>query len=327
MNTTKYKVPCMLVSTLLLAISCHSIASSNCDDPLVPSVVIDAAEQMVSEPVTSADVLTVEAPVVEPEPSPVEAPVYQVLSDKIHQLESTLESMTAVHHYSFTSVRGQDVVLGTPERATFNTLWKVEYQVDGGKWELKKFAGPEAFKGLNPGSVVKVRVSGLSGDAAADLHYKVVLGSYPHMSYDLHDEEGLLKIPHGFADPAFLATQAIQKALLEVKFWDSKGEPLEGAVFSFDLRRPGEPPLATAELTSEGDGKGLELLEFRKCEGGKPAEYFKHKQEYGVNTWGTNYQVAQYRGKNVLLEDLADKAHQYNFGHVCKRYLVNWSRY
>jgi hypothetical protein len=59
MNTTNYKVPGMLVSTLLLAISCHSIASSNCDDPLVPPVVIDAAEQLASEPVISADVLTV----------------------------------------------------------------------------------------------------------------------------------------------------------------------------------------------------------------------------------------------------------------------------
>lgn len=327
MNTTHYKVPGMLVSTLLLAISCHSIASSNCDDPLVPPVVIDAAEQLASEPVISADLMAVEAPVVEPEPMPVEAPVYQVLSDKIHQIESTLESMTAVHHYSFTSVRGQDVVLGTPERATFNTLWKVEYQVDDGKWEHKKSRGPEAFKGLNPGSVVNIRVSGLPGDAAADRRYKVVLGSYPHMSYDLHDEKGLLKIPYGFADPAFLATQAIQKALLEVRFWDSRGEPLEGGVFSFDLRRPGEPSLATAVLTSEGDGKVLKLLEFRKCEGGKPAEYFKYKQEYGVNTWGTNYQVAHYEGKNVLLEDLADDPHRYNFGHICKRHLVNWSRY
>jgi hypothetical protein len=327
MNTTNYKVPGMLVSTLLLAISCHSIASSNCDDPLVPPVVIDAAEQLASEPVISADVLTVEAPVVEPEPMPVEAPVYQVLSDKIHQIENTLESMDAIHHYSFTSVRGQDVVLGTPDRTTFNTLWKVEYQVDGGKWEHKKSRGPEAFKGLNPGSVVNIRVSGLPGDAAADRRYKVVLGSYPHMSYDLHDEEGLLKIPYGFADPAFLATQAIQKALLEVRFWDSKGEPLEGGVFGIDIERLKEPVLASEVLISGSDGKASRLLEFRKCKGGKPAEYFKYKQEYGVNTWGTNYQVAHYAGHNVLLEDLEDKPHQYNFGHICKRYLVNWSRY
>lgn len=316
------------MSTLLLALSFQSMANVNCEEPPVTPVVMEATDQLVGEAaVPDALLPVVEAPIVEPEVSTaVEAPVYDVLSDKINQIENTLESLSAVHHYSFTSVRGQDVVLGTPKRATFNTLWKVEYQVDGGKWEQKKSRGPEAFKGLNPGSVINIRVSGLSGDAAADRSYNVVLGSYPHMSYDLHDEEGLLKIPYGFAEPAFLATQAIQKALLEVRFWDSKGEPLEGAVIKFDLGRLGDTPLAFKILTSGPDGKASELVEFRKCEDGFSAQNFRYKQGYGINVWATKYQVAQYTGKNILLEALADEPHVYNFGHICKRYLVNWFR-
>ncbi len=42
-------------------------------------------------------------------------------------------------------------------------------------------------------------------------------------------------IPYGFTKPAFLATQALTEAMLEVTFTDSKAFPLEGGVFDFEL--------------------------------------------------------------------------------------------
>ncbi|MFJ4142390.1 hypothetical protein [Pseudomonas sp. NPDC089734] len=253
--------------------------------------------------------------------------VFTELSDRLHQIDGALPNPTAMSRYSFTSVRGQDVLLATPGFSVGNSLWKVEYQVDGGQWETKAFNSPVAIKNLKPGSTVKVRVMALEEAQFQQAAYQVVLGSYPHMRYELHHEEGFLKIPHGLTDPPFLATQAYTKALLEAWFTDSKAFPLEGGVMRFEL----EPHQGEKEITktwiSDSAGKISELIEFNRCDGGKYAKNFVHKNHVkGKNTWATLYRVGHYRAFNVLLEDRAEQPYKYDFGHVCKRMLVNWSR-
>ncbi|MEO6677768.1 MAG: hypothetical protein ABIO21_10360, partial [Pseudomonas sp.] len=54
--------------------------------------------------------------------------------------------------------------------------------------------------------------------------------------YDLHDEPGVIRIPSGRTEPGWLATQVYKEALLEVKFTDTKGTALEGAIADFLLR-------------------------------------------------------------------------------------------
>jgi hypothetical protein len=75
-------------------------------------------------------------------------------------------------------------------------------------------------------------------------------------------------------------------------------------------------------MTSDSSGSAKEMLDIGVCVGGNPAGYFTHRHN-GRNTWATQ---GEYFAKNVLLEGLADKPHIYNFGHICKRTLVNWSR-
>lgn len=55
-----------------------------------------------------------------------------VLSDKIHQIDNTLENTSAVHQYNFTAVRGQNVLITTPD-SDYDQKWRLEYQVDGGE--------------------------------------------------------------------------------------------------------------------------------------------------------------------------------------------------
>ncbi|KPB73207.1 Uncharacterized protein AC507_2069 [Pseudomonas syringae pv. maculicola] len=69
----------------------------------------------------------------------------------------------------------------------------------------------------------------------------------------------------------------------------------------------------------------MHLIEFKGCEGGNYADDFVHYSN-GKSTWSTRYEVGKYWAENVLLKDLADKSHEYWFGHICKRWLSNWSR-
>jgi hypothetical protein len=248
-----------------------------------------------------------------------------VLADRIHQISRSLEGMSAVHLYSFTSIRGQNVLLAIPSAQGFNSVWKVEHRQDGGEWRLKTNQGAEIFTSLHPGARLDVRVSRVAGNDLENTDYHLVFGSAPRMNYDLHHEDGLLRVPYGRTDPPMLATQAFKQSLLEVEFTDSKAYPLEGGVAYFELRHQDPERSISRTLVSDASGKAQELLQFGTCEGGRAAEYFVHRHN-GRNTWATRYKVGKYFAANVLLEHLADKPHVYDFGHICKRTLVNWSR-
>lgn len=244
-----------------------------------------------------------------------------VLTDRVHQIARSLEDVGVVHTYNFVSSRGQDVLIATPDIKGFNTSWKVEYRLDGGEWITKTHRAPKILTSQKPGTQIDVRVSAMVGQT----DYKLVFGSSPRMNYDLHHEEGLLRVPYGFTTPAFLATQAIKEALLEVTFTDSKGHPLEGGIVEFSLKLPERNDATVKTLVSDASGRAIELLKFEACTGGKAAQYFTHRSN-GRNTWATRYKNGTYWATNSLLEELANKPHVYNFGHICKRTLVNWSR-
>ncbi|MFA0995721.1 MULTISPECIES: hypothetical protein [Pseudomonas syringae group] len=269
------------------------------------------------------------APVAGHQPTPQEQAVQNqsrstpvVLSDKIHQIDNTLENTSAVHQYNFTAVRGQNVLITTPD-TDYDQKWRLEYQVDGGEWQPKRHSSAERIEGLNPGSQVNIRIVATDGARFDTADYSVVFGSFPYMRYDLHHEEGFRLIPYGFTDPPFLATQALTNAMLEVTFTDSKAFPLEGGVLDFFL---GVENDAGVTYTSDSSGKIMQLITFGRCDGGKLAGNFTYYSENGRETWSTRYQTKHYWARNVLPEQLADKPHRYNFGHICKRWLTNWSR-
>ncbi|WP_161951977.1 hypothetical protein [Pseudomonas syringae] len=246
-----------------------------------------------------------------------------MLSDRIHQIASNLENTSAVHQYNFTAVRGQNVLITTPD-TDYDQKWRLEYQVDGGEWQPKRHSSAERIEGLNPGSQVNIRIVATDGARFETADYSVVFGSFPHMRYDLHHEEGFRLIPYGFTKPAFLATQALTEAMLEVTFTDSKAFPLEGGVFDFELDIKHHQD--NGRYISDSSGKIMHRVAFKRCEGGWLANNFTHLSDNGRETWSTRYEPIKYWAKNILAEQLADKPLIYNLGLICNRWLINWSR-
>ncbi|EPM71459.1 hypothetical protein A584_09124 [Pseudomonas syringae pv. theae ICMP 3923] len=300
MKNKKSKAGRAFVSGLLLAMSYHAMAQ------------VEIATVASHQPTTQEQAVQNQG-----RSTPV------MLSDKIHQIASNLENTSAVHQYNFTAVRGQNVLITTPD-TDYDQKWRLEYQVDGGEWQPKRHSSAERIEGLNPGSQVNIRIVATDGARFETADYSVVFGSFPHMRYDLHHEEGFRLIPYGFTKPAFLATQALTEAMLEVTFTDSKAFPLEGGVFDFELDIKHHQD--NGRYISDSSGKIMHRVAFKRCEGGWLANNFTHLSDNGRETWSTRYEPIKYWAKNILAEQLADKPHIYNLGLICNRWLINWSR-
>ncbi|WP_025993883.1 fibronectin type III domain-containing protein [Pseudomonas viridiflava] len=299
MNNNKSATGRLLLSGLFLAMSCHAFAQGESG---VAGAVPDAPQE------TS----TLRA----------EIPGAVVLSDKIHEITQTLESTSAVHQYSFTAIRGQNVLLATPG-SQYDKLWKVEYQVDGGEWKRKPYAGAYKISDLNPGSQVNVRVLAVEGGVFENAEYRIVFGSFPHMNYDLLDEQGILPIS-AFQDKVdgFLATQAFKEVTLEATFTDSKAHPLEGGELLFSLTT-GTKEEVKKPFLSDKNGKISELIEFKRCEGGWLAKSIYENVDKTRLTWSTRYEKGSYSASNILIGHLEDKVYEFKLGHLCKRWLTN----
>ncbi|MEE5098476.1 hypothetical protein V2J88_03275 [Pseudomonas alliivorans] len=299
MNNNKNAACRLLLSGLFLAMSCHALAQGESG---VADVMLDAPQA------TSA--------------LRAEAPGVVVLSDKIHEISQMLESNSAVHQYSFTAIRGQDVFLTTPG-SQYDKLWKVEYQIDGAAWKPKSYAGAQKISGLNPGSQVNVRVLAVEGVKFASTEYRIVFGSFPHMNYDLLNEKGILPISAFQSDKkGFLATQGFKEVTLEASFTDSKAYPLEGGQLDFSLTT-GTGEEVRDVFSSDKNGKISELIEFKRCEGGRLADSIYENVDKTRLTWSTRYERGHYKANNILTGQLEDRAHEFKLGHLCKRWLTN----
>jgi hypothetical protein len=222
----------------------------------------------------------------------------KILSDRLHHITQNLESSSAVHRYSFTSARGQNVLLATSNRESLNRTWKLEYRKDGAEWIVRQFGSPELFSSLQPGTKIEIRISPAQGTPFQPLDYHVIFGSAPRMIYDLQHDEGLLKMPFKLTEPTFLGTQAMTNTLLDVTFTDSKGYPLQGGVVDFELELTDPKRYLYKTLVSDSSGKAQELLQIGACEGGTYAGTFIQRHN-GINTWSTRYKTGKYFAKCV----------------------------
>lgn len=299
MDNNKSATGRLLLSGLFLAMSCHAFAQGESG---VAGAVPDAPQEIST--------------------SRAETPGVVVLSDKIHEITQTLESTSAVHQYSFTAIRGQDVLLTTPS-IYYNKRWTVEYQTDGGAWKPKTHAGAYKISDLNPGSQVNVRVLAVEGGVFENGEYGIVFGSFPRMNYDLLNEKGILPIS-AFQDNVygFLATQAFKEVTLEATFTDSKAHPLEGGQLKFSLTT-GTKQKIDKVFISDKEGKISQLIEFKRCEGGWLANGIYENVDKTRLTWSTRYEKGDYSASNILTGRLEDKVYTFKLGHLCKRWLTN----
>jgi hypothetical protein len=275
---------------------------------MMPAAYADTAQQPSTAAVISEATESV---------SPAEnaGPRFSVLEDRLYQLSDSLTGAQASHYYGFVAQRGQDVLLNVFKGDAPTSSWKVEYY-ENGDWVAQTLS-TKVFSNLAPGAEIIIRVTPRTPNNAYPVNYALAFGSYPVLQkYDLHDEPGVIRIPVGHTVPDWLATQIYKEALLEVKFTDTKGAPLAGALAVFLLRFNEDDLTIGRNLISGPDGAASQLIDIGRCDGGYEALEFEHVQR-GFNTWKTHYKVGGYYVMNALSGD--DKLRQFYLGHICSQ--------
>ncbi len=244
--------------------------------------------------------------------------MFSVLSDKIHNINARLNSSASEHYYGFTSLRGQDVLLDLQGQQHI----KVERHV-AGAWMLIAKSGRNTLKGLKPGEEIILRITHNQTRPFDGGKYSLVFGSYPVLKeFKFHDEEAILRIPYGYAEPEWLPTQAYKHARIEVQFTDTSGAPLEGAKAGFGLDFDGGyRKNIRFYFFSDSEGKASQLVEFGRCEGGAQARDFVEYSRGYNNTWRSYYRTGSYVVMNYLVGVVANPE-GYNLAHICRQKLV-----
>ena len=250
--------------------------------------------------------------------------VLTVLADQTHVLEAMLKSKTAVHYYSFTSVRGQDVIVtGVPETSSAS-FWVLEY-FDGVRW-LEKPESEEKFSSLMPGTEVLVKVSHRQDVSFSGRPYHLAIGSYPVLKeFKFSDELGVNRIPPGHTEPSWIETQGYAQGILTARFTDSVGAPLKGAVgrFVLSLKESRIRPVVE-HVTTDEHGVATKVVNFDRCAGGHEAQDYV-RYDHGANTWRSYYHVGGYVFSNFLLGAQGNVEANKDFrlfGHICKQRLI-----
>lgn len=250
-------------------------------------------------------------------------PRFLILQDKFHHMTDSLTNRHPIHYYGFVAARGQDVLLALLDGNPAIQLWKVEYY-ENGVWILQN-TNTKVFSKLAPGAELIIRVSPRHPGKEKNISYSINFGSNPVLkSYDLHDEPGVIRIPSGYSEPSWLATQAYKEAFLDAKFTDTTGAPLEGGLIEFTLRFKGGDPTKLL-LLSDANGSVSKRIELGRCYGGAEARDFVDKHT-GFNTWRTYYKVAGYTTQNLSAGTASEMPHAYYLGHICTQRLIQTVR-
>ncbi len=242
-------------------------------------------------------------------------PRFTVMLDKLHSVADALTVKHPVHYYGFVSRRGQDVLLYAPVGDPVTNEWKTEYY-ENGEWVTQTLE-TKVFTNLTPEAEVIVRITPRNPLVASTLPYTVRFGSYPVLkSYELLDEPGVIRIPSGYTNPDWLATQVYKEAVFEARFTDTKGSSLEGGMAILDLSFGQQEPSIEHIAVSDANGYASQRIEFGRCYGGVQAQDFVHKQR-GFNTWRSHYKVAGYTVHNFSLGPMTATPRIFFMGHIC----------
>ncbi|PHN32627.1 hypothetical protein [Pseudomonas sp. ICMP 561] len=244
------------------------------------------------------------------------------LPDQVNLLERSLESKAAVYCYTFTSNRGQKMLLTVPPDADAEPFWHVEYY-DGG-WKEKTSTGALDLPRLMPGDEIVIRVSHKQDKTYQDKKYKLVFGSYPVLKdASLTAPPVRNRVP--VADSGWVAGLQTHGTLtFEATFTDSTGFPLKGALASLPvyLTLRSDKPEVTQSAQSDERGIATATFTLNKCYGGELAA--QRNDAGGTHHWVSTYNV----GRWFVFDDfigaeskLAESAKMAGFAHICTQTL------
>ena len=237
-----------------------------------------------------------------------------ILADKLHGFNGFLQNNAEVKYYSFTAVRGQNVMFRGTRPASWPPGVAYEYKT-GDVWQLLPANGVHIFDNLTPGDEVLIRVFKRPNSNTVSRAYEFRFGSAPyHASADLirSDAQGL---------PLYAGVfQAFREVNWSIHIHDSTGQPLEGAKASIQVGVAEKIDLYTAV-----DGRAAATIALPGCEGSMASNSFSTGNGTLKRWWNLRYNPGRLVAK---LED-DDRGYRWNsgtidntFGHICKQWLL-----
>ncbi|MGE8154765.1 hypothetical protein ACQKP5_26410 [Pseudomonas vancouverensis] len=214
-----------------------------------------------------------------------------VLPDRLNTVEDSLAGETDVKHYSFISVRGQDVLIHAG--VTKGRPLLLEYGRHG-NWTAIPWG--ESFKvtGLVPNQVVEVRISTKPTTPFLPANvFDLEFGSAPYYA-DSRVRGDAGEIPLYWA-----TTQAYRVLNWSVLLKDSKGHPVEGASATLILNKgAGE---SRHHLLTDSAGSAADAIQLGGCHGLLTSNPFwtssgKYRYKWEVE-YNRGYWLIQVQGK------------------------------
>jgi len=275
---------------------------------LLPLVAAMALTGIFSAPVYAVTGLTTDA-TVQNGPS---LPQPTVLGDKVTEIDETLDSATAEKNYTFTALRGQNLMFRGMKRSS-NLI--IECKIND-KWVAMPDEGIYIIEGTQPGQEIQIRASKRDGGIAGG-KYKFRFGSAPYRaSTDLiiTDAKGI---------PLYAGTfQAFHTVDWSIHIQDSTGHPVEGAMASLDITIV--PTIDKTIIFTKADGRGNETISLPGCQGHRTSPPFWQMMGPFNYFWHLEF------NRHRIIADLEEAAtgHNWNpgtidseFGHICKKHL------
>jgi hypothetical protein len=256
-----------------------------------------------------------------PLPADVDISSCEQLSDQVHRLVKSLESKEAVHCYVFTAVRGQKILLATPE-AKPDPLWQVEYY--DGAWKSNGTSSALALPDLKSGDQVAIRVSYKQEKPYQNTEYKVAFGSYPVLKKaSLTAPTIRNRVPVG--DSGWASGLQTHGALtFEAKFTDSTGAPLKGALAYLSVFLTLESESAGVKRSALSDERGIATQTFKldRCYGGERVS--ERNDANGTHYWTSAYNVGRWFIFDGFIgneSEVNESRKMAGFAHICSQTL------
>ncbi|OCR26718.1 hypothetical protein AFK24_02220 [Pseudomonas syringae] len=238
-----------------------------------------------------------------------------VLEDKLNGLNGYLNDNAEIKYFSFTAIRGQNVMFRDVRQSKTRSLGVAYEYKDGGLWKSLPGDGVRIFDNLQSGQEIIIRVFKRPNSNTVLRSYDFRFGSAPyHATADLirSDAQGL---------PLYAGIfQAFREINWSIHIHDSTGHPLEGAKASIEVGVAKKIDLYTA-----ANGRAAATIALPACEGSMVSRSFSTGNGTSQRWWNLRYNPGRLVAK---LED-DDRGYQWNpgaidstFGHICKQWLL-----
>lgn len=205
-----------------------------------------------------------------------------VLEDKLNGLNGYLKDNAEIKYFSFTAVRGQNVMFRDVRQSKIRSLGVAYEYKDGGLWKSLPGDGVRIFDNLQSGQEIIIRLFKRPNSNAVLRSYDFRFGSAPyHATADLirSDAQGL---------PLYAGIfQAFREINWSIHIHDSTGHPLEGAKASIEVGVAKKVDLYTA-----ANGRAAATIALPACEGSMVSRSFSTGNGTSQRWWNLRYNRA-----------------------------------